>query len=200
MIESPICGSSPLARGTPSAASQPTEDARLIPARAGNTFGCFTANRRRSAHPRSRGEHLDAVFSRMVILGSSPLARGTHWLQVPENARARLIPARAGNTSRKNWVTRPAPAHPRSRGEHDDVLPGLFVLPGSSPLARGTRSFAMCPMVVFRLIPARAGNTRPAMESSPGMTAHPRSRGEHELLCGHNFIFSGSSPLARGTP
>ena len=57
-------GSSPLARGTPLVTAWKTEDAGLIPARAGNTlyfprgfFGVW-------AHPRSRGEHVHSLATK----------------------------------------------------------------------------------------------------------------------------------------
>ncbi len=50
-------GSSPLARGTPASGRDVAGDHRLIPARAGNTNRLGRRGSRRSAHPRSRGEH-----------------------------------------------------------------------------------------------------------------------------------------------
>ena len=50
-----------------------------------------------------------------------------------------------------------------------------------------------------RLIPARAGNTLEAYHFIAGEAAHPRSRGEHELMGTSVRGQNGSSPLARGT-
>ena len=72
-------------------------------------------------------------------------------------------------------------------------------MPGSSPLARGTRERFGAPQIVGRLIPARAGNTslrRPFCQRRP---AHPRSRGEHTKILSSCTPTTGSSPLARGT-
>ena len=90
-------------------------------------------------------------------------------------------------------------AHPRSRGEHGDTLLPSGEPIGSSPLARGTLVFAATRPVRGRLIPARAGNTRGCSCFRLPCTAHPRSRGEHVVLCVDDFLFFGSSPLARGT-
>ena len=49
-----------------------------------------------------------------------------------------------------------------------------------------------------RLIPARAGKTRPGGASRPGRTAHPRSRGENVAWACTSPTEAGSSPLARG--
>ena len=53
-----IGGSSPLARETLTDTSHPLRPSGLIPARAGNTSDSANCERRRRAHPRSRGEHI----------------------------------------------------------------------------------------------------------------------------------------------
>ena len=73
-------GSSPLARGTQTVSAQQVDQAGLIPARAGNTISHASPGSSRWAHPRSRGEHLDLIFLALTLWGSSPLARGTHFL------------------------------------------------------------------------------------------------------------------------
>ena len=50
-----------------------------------------------------------------------------------------------------------------------------------------------------RFIPARAGNTLIDPERPGSGPVHPRSRGEHALMCLGFFVHNGSSPLARGT-
>ena len=73
----PHPGSSPLARGTHHQRCHTRIDAGLIPARAGNTMlqgRCRAAGR---AHPRSRGEHPNTLWTNLALTGSSPLARGT---------------------------------------------------------------------------------------------------------------------------
>ena len=51
------------------------------------------------------------------------------------------------------------PAHPRSRGEHFELVHPHLNTPGSSPLTRGTRKDSVELRSAARLIPARAGNT-----------------------------------------
>ena len=135
-----VLGSSPLARGTPSAENRARIQARLIPARAGNT----------PPQP----------VTPVSIDGSSPLARGTHRRGRVPGHSARLIPARAGNTEKSLILACIWSAHPRSRGEHADKVIGDYEDGGSSPLARGTRSRRGCFGSATRLIPARAGNTQ----------------------------------------
>ena len=152
-------GSSPLARGTHLVFTPPKSISRLIPARAGNTADAFQRSTNHSAHPRSRGEHRTRCRSLLPVVGSSPLARGTRAKELCNYTGHRLIPARAGNTVRRNPETRKCPAHPRSRGEHRALEIDPAEVCGSSPLARGTRYLTLAVETSTRLIPARAGNT-----------------------------------------
>ena len=72
-----VFGSSPLARGTSGGCVQIRTPQRLIPARAGNILESAPMWKLSAAHPRSRGEHVAALFLVMCAPGSSPLARGT---------------------------------------------------------------------------------------------------------------------------
>ena len=156
---SAMVGSSPLARGTRAAEERQRIRFRLIPARAGNTPCRVPGRSGYPAHPRSRGEHPLQNLLKMLIIGSSPLARGTHSRAKNHAGLLRLIPARAGNTGVGCPDSDSLEAHPRSRGEHTSI--GLMgaVPPGSSPLARGTLTFTCRQQHRARLIPARAGNT-----------------------------------------
>ena len=131
--------------------------------------------------------------------GSSPLARGTHQARSTKLLRARLIPARAGNTCLRNLRVQLLQAHPRSRGEHVSGRVHCTEPHGSSPLARGTGFCLRSPNSMNRLIPARAGNTELPFHRRPSSPAHPRSRGEHAPHRRSDPPIRGSSPLARGT-
>ena len=172
---------------------------RLIPARAGNTSPQTRSNIRRPAHPRSRGEHTLYMVSSTSLAGSSPLARGTPRVAHLCSKCVRLIPARAGNTYDIEFTIRASAAHPRSRGEHGLFFGVLRLLPGSSPLARGTLEEINATSRSARLIPARAGNTRRLTVKRFSRPAHPRSRGEHYYWSARPELQGGSSPLARGT-
>ena len=113
-----MAGSSPLARGTPGAASLLLRLAGLIPARAGNTEPIREVHESLRAHPRSRGEHHQKTSFPFVFRGSSPLARGTPGISVMVRLTQGLIPARAGNTLPTERAACRRGAHPRSRGEH----------------------------------------------------------------------------------
>ena len=91
---------------------------RFIPAGAGNTTIWPDTRRRRSVHPRWRGEHTMKVRRCGQMSGSSPLARGTPFRHVVGHCIARFIPAGAGNTAALAAEGIPTPVHPRWRGEH----------------------------------------------------------------------------------
>ncbi len=152
------------------------------------------------AHPRSRGEHSAAPKPSHPVNGSSPLARGARSRRSEPLHKSGLIPARAGSTQRGSSGLSSARAHPRSRGEHPCSSRITQKRDGSSPLARGARGREQRASRRSGLIPARAGSTpAPSCAETP-RRAHPRSRGEHMLLCRSCFGTRGSSPLARGAP
>ena len=111
-------GSSPRVRGKRIGGPHAQALARLIPARAGKT--CPSALRivGPRAHPRACGENEPVRALVLDCDGSSPRVRGK-----PEQARhpvvdGRLIPARAGKTTRRMMVDGLCRAHPRACGEN----------------------------------------------------------------------------------
>ena len=109
-------GSSPLARGLPQPRCAASHLSRIIPARAGFTTGTVGRTSSSSDHPRSRGVYLVLVWLRWWIVGSSPLARGLLERRATAASQLRIIPARAGFTSRGTEVAFQVEDHPRSRG------------------------------------------------------------------------------------
>ena len=71
--------------------------------------------------------------------GSSPLARGLREVAGGDDARGRIIPARAGFTRISHRTRSSTPDHPRSRGVYLLKTFVVIVTLGSSPLARGLR-------------------------------------------------------------
>ena len=69
-------GSSPLTRGAPQITKAVVNTSGLIPAHAGSTRRLQSGQARRSAHPRSRGEHFCLLKTSARLSGSSPLTRG----------------------------------------------------------------------------------------------------------------------------
>ena len=73
--------------------------------------------------------------------------------------RRRIIPARAGFTTRTDAAWRDSMDHPRSRGVYFEAAFEVVPADGSSPLARGLRRTQKPTSPVGGIIPARAGFT-----------------------------------------
>ena len=69
---------------------------------------------------------------------------------------------------------------------------------GSSPLARGLRRVDGVVMLLWRIIPARAGFTLQQSTALHPRRDHPRSRGVYLQVIPQQSMEPGSSPLARG--
>ena len=173
-----IFGSSPRARGTRQVCPSASPRARgthnswhpkvgFIPAGAGNTKHQLGRDRRRSVHPRGRGEHPGKPTHLRFCSGSSPRARGTRGTCPIRTPLQRFIPAGAGNTECRAYVAQTYVVHPRGRGEHGDPGSGLGIELGSSPRARGTQPVFCRSRRRRRFIPAGAGNTERALLRRP---------------------------------
>ena len=149
-------------------------------------------------HPRSRGVYYKEVVDGQPVIGSSPLARGLHFLSPSIRPQAGIIPARAGFTVGRRRARLWAGDHPRSRGVY--ALNRLIFLSsaGSSPLARGLRQAGCLRGPRTRIIPARAGFTEARRHSRYVTRDHPRSRGVYSTAISATVNCLGSSPLARG--
>ncbi len=171
---------------------------RLIPAHAGKTAALCRTGNTRPAHPRSRGENMETDPTQAERFGSSPLTRG----KPPSNALLqcimRLIPAHAGKTLLPPSRPWSLSAHPRSRGENSTTWAARLWRRGSSPLTRGKPATAPAPARSARLIPAHAGKTAALASAARIGPAHPRSRGENQVLRKAPARLGGSSPLTRG--
>ena len=153
-------------------------------------------------HPRSRGVYLGRRRGRVHDVGSSPLARGLLLGVILEPLGVGIIPARAGFTLAAALRSRSCRDHPRSRGVYLRVQfaelvaavdhprsRGVYLqaarhswtLPGSSPLARGLPPGSTNEYAIHRIIPARAGFTRPSLPAPRRQRDHPRSRGVYGL-------------------
>ena len=114
----------------------------------------------RWAHPRSRGEHEKILTLVADQLGSSPLTRGAQYVTNLDSVATRLIPAHAGSTCGDGARCASVSAHPRSRGEHLDLVCECRGALGSSPLTRGALVGVEDAVNGDGLIPAHAGSTR----------------------------------------
>ena len=194
----PRYGSSPLARGLRLHDVREGRHGGIIPARAGFTPAPLPAGCSPRDHPRSRGVYMTVERPLRVSRGSSPLARGLQASWAASSQPWRIIPARAGFTSRLPcWSLHP-PDHPRSRGVYWAGVISQGSSGGSSPLARGLLGPHVDLRADPRIIPARAGFTAGLGKGLPGHWDHPRSRGVYVLLGQNDYTALGSSPLARG--
>ena len=173
-------GSSPLARGLRGERGDGGRQGRIIPARAGFTSATARTRPPSRDHPRSRGVYHQPAEDRRGRGGSSPLARGL---------RRRCAPP-------------PSPTldHPRSRGVYTPASTSPSMRAGSSPLARGLPPRLRRIVLIWRIIPARAGFTRESGLADVHLRDHPRSRGVYDVGSPVRPPPAGSSPLARGLP
>ena len=197
---SSVGGSSPLARGLLAREINVHAHVRIIPARAGFTSVGRVPAHDVADHPRSRGVYTHPPSPIASRAGSSPLARGLHERDGLFVGDARIIPARAGFTSRIFVRNLRMKDHPRSRGVYPLSRPRSSSRSGSSPLARGLPFLPTGESIGIWIIPARAGFT--LSQSIPKLTDrdHPRSRGVYSPSPARWWRARGSSPLARGLP
>ena len=151
------CGSSPLARGLHVTVRGRNLVNGIIPARAGFTNAPEEYDSLKGDHPRSRGVYWRRLACRLSLL----------W----------IIPARAGFTADAGLDEKYARDHPRSRGVYFICPMALWMISGSSPLARGLRGVRLRGLDGGGIIPARAGFTEPCRRRHPVRRDHPRSRG-----------------------
>ena len=186
-------------RGTPSLEQFSQNFAGIIPAYAGNTIQRPAGRMVERDHPRVCGEH--SVRLAMVVskVGSSPRMRGTRTGGCGDVEAHGIIPAYAGNTVHRFEPHVHERDHPRVCGEHaiSKANPGQMV--GSSPRMRGTPSLRKTDRPICGIIPAYAGNTRPALQRKSIARDHPRVCGEHWINARRNPKIMGSSPRMRGT-
>ncbi len=135
----------------------------------------------------------------MIVLGLSPLARGTRVFSRRWLPMRRFIPAGAGNTSGPSIQFDESSVYPRWRGEHCVFFPLELNILGLSPLARGTHVGIIGRDLCFRFIPAGAGNTPAHGDQNQSTPVYPRWRGEHPTTSTSRRSICGLSPLARGT-
>ena len=91
---------------------------------------------------------------------------------------SRFIPAYAGNSDYHENETKEESVHPRLRGELRFTSSLTSSLDGSSPLTRGTPVKEESPFVIWRFIPAYAGNSQCLSGRLLFGSVHPRLRGE----------------------
>ena len=134
-----------------------------------------------------------------VLLGLTPLARGTAIFFSNHGNCCRITPACAGNSQLDEALGSLNGDHPRLRGEQLVCTNEITWRGGSPPLARGTVFLGFRPRSVDRITPACAGNRLSFHRTLRHTRDHPRLRGEQLPSSLNVPPVGGSPPLARGT-
>ena len=193
-----VMGSSPRVRGKLGCEVAHVAGTGLIPVRAGKTGLRSRARRGHRAHPRACGENELPSERHHVPDGSSPRVRGKRGNADNLYTGDGLIPARAGKTFQAPVNTAATAAHPRACGENDHTAEVTEAMAGSSPRVRGKHPSPSRCRLSERLIPARAGKTRPRARRLRRTQAHPRACGENRRGQRGQRRHPGSSPRVRG--
>ena len=115
-------GSSPRVRGTDDDNSGIGDNARFIPACAGNSGAGATATTWDTVHPRVCGEQPISSRPSRATSGSSPRVRGTESPKAAGGIAGRFIPACAGNRGEGSGGKPIQAVHPRVCGEQSAIL------------------------------------------------------------------------------
>ena len=117
-----IEGSSPRVRGKRFFCSRFSPATRIIPARAGQTSSSAFFFSSSADHPRACGANLALEVPELVEIGSSPRVRGKPIHIALDDVTHRIIPARAGQTRRRQQRCYHQSDHPRACGANWHVL------------------------------------------------------------------------------
>ena len=195
---STVAGSSPRVRGKRTGSRRAGRPARIIPARAGQTLLERTAITPPPDHPRACGANCHWCVHTLTASGSSPRVRGKLYEDGVSCITNRIIPARAGQTSRTQGHRRSAPDHPRACGANSIRGSKVQLPAGSSPRVRGKPATGRGQFEPHRIIPARAGQTSRSNGRLWRASDHPRACGANAALIMKTAYRGGSSPRVRG--
>ena len=145
-----------------------------------------------------RGEKLFILFLIIILIGSSPHARGKVNSFYLSSNRLRIIPACAGKSGGVFSKIKIPQDHPRMRGEKLNATWVKSLTSGSSPHARGKDISTGLPSASSRIIPACAGKSCISGSCYEIRQDHPRMRGEKLRILKQLRALLGSSPHARG--
>ena len=187
-----------LARGAGSAKGEWMDGAGIIPAHAGSRERVRREPVRQGDHPRACGEQKVAYGLVRSGQGSSLRMRGAGRDIAPSVSEQRIIPAHAGSRLPSLMSTEEVMDHPRACGEQTFSRNLCSFLQGSSPRVRGAAQPDEVRPHGERIIPARAGSSRPCRPASVRARDHPRACGEQFPLSSALAARTGSSPRVRG--
>ena len=193
-------GSSPRMRGKQQRGGDIGRARRIIPAHAGQTESNQHAHDAVTDHPRACGANPGLEGPRAWYYGSSPRMRGKRAETVTVRGVSRIIPAHAGQTQSRQSQRPEHADHPRACGANRNTRIPTASAAGSSPRMRGKLGDPGGGVAARRIIPAHAGQTKPAWHRSLMPSDHPRACGANSgqpQTGGDDF---GSSPRMRGKP
>ena len=134
-------------------------------------------------HPRECGANLFASLVASRCVGSSPRVRGKRRRTARRLPTHRIIPASAGQTTRRRGGCTCRPDHPRECGANVTHCTAVSHAVGSSPRVRGKHGVFELGAERLRIIPASAGQTRPTGRFRRAWSDHPRECGANSLGC-----------------
>ena len=152
-------GSPPHLRGTLRDREEEFTLPGITPAPAGNTLYELRNAERPEDHPRTCGEHYRLCQYQNHERGSPPHLRGTPAERFRCQAAPGITPAPAGNTAESVSVFSASRDHPRTCGEHLQVIEIFEQGIGSPPHLRGTPRVFDIDADDPGITPAPAGNT-----------------------------------------
>ena len=125
--------------------------------------------------------------------------RGTQAAPGITSHNYRITPAHAGNTIKLDLFLEIEEDHPRPCGEHISDIILISKNLGSPPPMRGTLFLLFSFLIILRITPAHAGNTKYQKKYRKDIEDHPRPCGEHIKKSRNQSIYIGSPPPMRGT-
>ena len=149
-------------------------------------------------YPRVGGGNAANTAAVSALAGLSPRGRGKRPLCVHRLARARSIPAWAGETADKAEKQNAIKVYPRVGGGNAPRFTLESDMPGLSPRGRGKLALGPNARRECRSIPAWAGETAPTIIRSISVRVYPRVGGGNALLRSHSLVEIGLSPRGRG--
>ena len=109
----------------------------------------------------------------------------------------RITPAHAGTTYMRICLMADYEDHPRSCGNHENKFKLVTNIVGSPPLMREPPRRVTSTCSKDGITPAHAGTTLIVTNCLISLQDHPRSCGNHRLLCKWSLPSTGSPPLMR---
>ncbi len=170
-------GLSPRVRGNHNQNANAKSRHGSIPARAGEPYPVIIPIMVDGVYPRACGGTQASTHNAEATKGLSPRVRGNPMHRRRHSLATRSIPARAGEPTGRLLDRLSATVYPRACGGTTTIQAVPVTHTGLSPRVRGNR-LSPCPSMAFvRSIPARAGEPRSSVTSSPLESVYPRACG-----------------------